>query len=61
MIFFRFSGLLPTKAELNTKNPDKCFGYRKLNNYYDENTIKYGRRFITAERTPKRLAVVKRI
>lgn len=47
-------GLLPTKAELQqTKNPDKCFGYRNLNNTYDENTIKYAKLYVTSERTPK--------
>lgn len=51
LIFFFFFriGLLALKAQLESKKPNKCFGYKGLNHYFDEKTIRYGRRPINVD------------
>lgn len=43
LILFHVTGLLPSAVQLASKKINKCYGYKKLNHYYDEKTIKYRR------------------
>lgn len=42
--FYFISGLLALKAQRESKKKDKCWGYKGLNHYYDERTIRYGKK-----------------
>lgn len=42
-------GLLALKPQLESKKPNKCYGYKGLNHYFDEKTIKYRKRKINVD------------
>lgn len=42
-LFVYFAGLIPIKSQVESKKKYKCYGYKKLNHYYDEKTIKYAK------------------
>lgn len=46
IILSSFLGLLALEGQLNSKKPKQCFGYKGLNHYYDEDTIKYAKLYI---------------
>ncbi|XP_055312543.1 39S ribosomal protein S18a, mitochondrial [Sitodiplosis mosellana] len=49
VLMARRAGLLPLAVQLASKKPNKCYGYKKLNHYYDEKTIKYAKLWINAD------------
>ncbi|XP_031636725.1 39S ribosomal protein S18a, mitochondrial [Contarinia nasturtii] len=53
VLMARRAGLLPLPAQLASKKPNKCYGYKGLNHYYDEQTIKYAKLYVNTDENKK--------